>query len=717
MERAHLEPGEAAMTDQLRTHPREALTSTEAVSRLLAPRAIALVGASNDATKFSGQPLRNLVAAGYPGSIHPVNRRGGEVGGITAFTDVADLPADTDVAMVMVPAASCPDTVRALGAAGVSVAIIAVSGFAEMGTPEGQRLQDELALAGREAGVRLVGPNCNGVYETRVPLPLGYNHTHSMLLQQGSVALVSHSGAMLGGFVPLLEQHGAGLSAFVSCGNEVDLELIDYIDHFIDDEHTRVIALIMDGVDDGPAFRSALARARAAGKPIVALKLGKTASGTSAAQAHSSRLAGAHAAYDAVFAAEDVVAVPTLETLAAAAAVLAGGRAARGPAVVGFSTSGAGSILLADALGHEGVALTDLQPTTVDVMAPIAGFARVMNPFDIGAAGPTTIEDNLKALADDAGTGAMLFYLTPVPVQSWRQALADGVAATASAHPTLPVLVVSPAPIGAEEAGTYAAAGVPVIPSLLDAVATVGALVRAGHRHDRRPAAAPTPSAAVVGRPLSEPASKRYLAARGVVFSDEIVVSDVESACAAGDTVGYPVVLKAAGSGLTHKTENNLVVLDVEDEAALTQAFTDLDHRGRVLDPLGYEGVVVSRFVGPGVEVVLGVMVDPDFGPMIVLGAGGVLTELLDDVAVAPAPLDAAEALDLIRSTRVAQLLAGYRGAPPSDVDALVSLVVKMSAIAVRDAASLQAIDLNPVRVLPDGLGIAVLDALVVEAS
>ena len=706
------------MTNQITTPPvRTALGPAEAVARLLNPRAVALVGASNDDAKFSGQPLRNLRAAGYPGGIHPVNRRGGEIGGIAAVTDVADLPADIDVAMVMVPAASCPATVRALGAAGVPVAVIAVSGFAEMGTSEGERLQEELALAGREAGVRLVGPNCNGLYETRVPLPLGYNHTHSLILRQGSVALVSHSGAMLGGFVPLLERHGAGLSAFVSCGNEVDLELIDYIDHFVDDESTSVIALILDGVEDGPALRLALRRAREAGKPVVALKLGNTATGTSAAQAHSSRLAGAQAAYEAVFTAEGVVSVPTLETLAAAAAVLAGGRAARGPAVVGFSTSGAGSILLADVLGQEGVDLTRLGARTVETMTPLSGFARVMNPFDIGAAGMATIGANLQALADDPRTGAMLFYLTPVPVQQWCQALADGVAAAARSHPGLPVVVVSPAPISAEEAAAYSGAGIPVMPSLLDAVKTIGAVSRAAFPYAEPVEAPQTPARAPTGRPLSEPASKRYLADRGVAVSPEVVVTDARSARRAAVEIGYPLALKAAGSGLMHKTENRLVVLGVTDEAALDEAFADLGSRGMALDPLGYEGVVVSRFVGPGVEVVVGVTVDPDFGPMIVLGAGGVLTELLDDVAVAPAPLDADEARALIGSTRISRLLAGYRGGEPADVDALVDLVVDLSKVGVREAASLQAIDLNPVRVLTAGQGIVVLDALVVESS
>lgn len=703
------------MTKSPATRP--PLEAPEAVDRLLHPRAVALIGASNDEQKFSGQPLRNLRSAGYPGGIYPVNRRGGEVGGLPALTDVADLPEDVDVALVMVPAASCAETVRRLGEVGVPVAVIAVSGFAEMGTDEGERLQKELALAGREAGVRLVGPNCNGLYETSVPLPLGYNRTHSQMLRAGSVALISHSGALFGGFVPLLESYGQGVSAFVSCGNEVDLELTDYVDHVLADERTKVVALVLDGVSDGGMFRAALQRARAADKPVVALKLGNTSSGSSAAQAHSSRMAGKQAAYEAVFTAEGVVSVPTLETLAVASAVLAAGRAPRRPGVAGFSTSGAGGILLADTLGSHGVPLSSLSAETQATMGPIAGFARVMNPFDIGAAGSATIQQNLDALASDGDTGSLLFYLTPTPTQLWQQALADGVAATAARHTDLPILVVSPAPVSVEESATYAAAGVPVVRSLLDASATLSSLVDAvfpGHEDGQ---GSPVLVAGGSGHALSEPASKQYLAVRGLQMPRELVVTSVDEARKAGTEISYPLVLKAAGAGLTHKSENKLVVLDVQVESALEAHFEDLDRRGRLLDPFGYEGIVVSRFVGPGVEVVLGVTVDPDFGPMILFGAGGVLTELIADVAVAPAPLDATQARSLVSSTKVARLLDGYRGADPADVDALVDLVVRLSNVAADEGRTLAAIDLNPVRVLPAGRGVAILDALVVETS
>ena len=696
--------------------PGPGLDAREAVGRLLRPRAVALVGASNDLAKFSGQPLRNLLAAHYPGAVHPVNPRGGDIGGVPALSSVRELPDGVDVAMVMVPAAGCAQTVRELGAAGVPVAVIAVSGFAEMGTDEGVRLQEELAAAGRESGVRVVGPNCNGVYQTEVPLPLGYNHTHSLALQPGSVALVAHSGALFGGFVPMLESFGQGISSFVSCGNEVDLELTDYVDYLIEDDQTRVLALILDGVTDGHRFRSALRRAREAGKQVVALKLGNTSAGNSAAQAHSSRMAGTAAVYEAVLASEGAVLVPTLETLAIVSALAAGGRSARTPYTTALSTSGAGGILLADNLGRYGVALTELADVTHATMAPRAGFARVMNPFDIGAAGPNTIHDHLAALAGDPGTGALLFYLTPTPTEAWRVSLAEALAVTATAHADLPVVVASPAPLGEREARIYADAGVPVVASLLDATVAVRSMVDARFPGSGSTDAAPASlgRTGADGHALSEPASKAYLAGRGVAMTRELLVDSLDAARKAGTDLGYPLVLKAAGAGLTHKTEHALVVLGVTDEGALESVYLDLDRRGRSLDPDGYEGVIVSPMAEPGVDVVVGMTRDAEFGPMILVGAGGVLTEFLADVALAPTPVDAGRAGALVASTAVSRLLSGYRSTPPADLQALVGLVEQVSRIAEEDPA-LEAIDLNPVRVLPAGLGLVVLDALVVR--
>ncbi|MQA87017.1 MAG: hypothetical protein GEV03_20905 [Streptosporangiales bacterium] len=692
------------------------LSTADAVRTLLNPRSVALVGASADESKFSGQPLRNLLDAGYPGAVHVVNRRGGTILGVPARTAIDELPPGVDVGLVMVPAAQTVHAVEELGRAGVPVAVVAVSGFAEVGTAEGAALQRQLAAAGRDCRVRIVGPNCNGVYNTTGPLPLGYNYTHSQRLAPGRVGLVSHSGAMLGGFVPLLERYGQSISSFVSCGNEVDLDLLDFVEYLVDDPHTNVIGLILDGVSDGPAFRRLVRGAAERGKPVAALKLGNSQRGVTATQAHSSRLAGSRAAYEAVFDADGVVSAPTLETLAACCGVLAEGRRPRSRGVVATSTSGAGGILLADTLSAAGRTPPRLAPTTVDRMRSTAGFAQVLNPFDIGAAGVDSVAANLHALAADPGAGTLILYLTPVPTMSWRQALAEAVARIAEEAPTLPVLVVSPGPLAEVEERTYHEARIPVLPSLLDAVAVVESLASGVPAYQQEPHTTGPASTPRHGT-LSEPESKRLLARYGIAFPREILTGDLDEGFAAARKLGYPVVVKAAGSAIAHKSEHGLVALDVPDAESLRRHYTDVESRARRLDPAGFEGVLVGELVGDGVDVMLGVTVDPDFGPMVLVGTGGVLTELVADVATAPVPLDGCDARRLLARTKVDRLLAGYRGAPPYDREALVEQMLRLSAAAQCLRDDVAAVDLNPVRVAPGSGGAVALDALVVRGT
>jgi acyl-CoA synthetase (NDP forming) len=684
----------------------------EAIRALIAPASVALIGASADEAKFSGQPLRNLQTLGYPGAIEIVNRRGGEIRGVPARSAIAELPNGIDAAFVMVPAADSLTAVEELGARGVRAAVIAVSGFAELGTEEGKALQERLAEVGRAAGVRLMGPNCNGLYRTRGPVPLGYNKTHSQRLVPGPVALISHSGAMLGAFAPLVESFGSGLSTFISCGNEVDLTLVDFLEYLIDDDDTRVISILLDGVEDGTRFRAAVQRATATSKPVVALKLGNSAAGTGAAQAHSSRMAGSQAAYDAVFAADRVVSVTTIESLALASALLGTGRRPRARSVVGVSTSGAGGVLLADALAAHGVPAAPLSLATVDRLQENPGFAQAQNPFDIGAAGPAGIAENFAALANDPAAGSLIFFFTPTPTAAWRIALAEGLAYAARGNPDLPIVVVCPAAPDPAETAALAAAGIPIVSSTGDAVAALAALqVLAGERA-APDAAASAPQDAALG--LSEHQSKALLAAAGIGFVQERLAESADEAVLAATDLGYPVVLKAAGSAIAHKSEHGLVRVGVGDDDAVRAEFSDLEQRARALDPGGYQGVLVAQMAPPGVDVVVGTTRDRDFGAMVLVGAGGVLTELMEDIAVAPAPVDAAAALRLIRATRVSRMLDGYRGSPKVDIAALVRVVVAVSEFAAA-SSDVDAIDLNPVRVSQSGA--LALDALVVQGA
>jgi acyl-CoA synthetase (NDP forming) len=689
-------------------------SASAAVTALLNPRSVALIGASADEEKFSGQPLKNLLAAGFTGDIYPVNPRGGSMNGIEVLKDIDALPTGVDVGLVMVPAKAAIAAVAALGDRGVTTAVVAVSGFAELGTTEGHELQRTLKDTALAHNIRLVGPNTNGIYNTSLGFPLGYNYVHSLRLKPGKVGLISHSGAMLGGFLPLVQSHGQSISTFVSCGNEVDLSLVDYVRYLIADEETTVIALIMDGIEDGREFRNLIAEARNNGKSVVALKLGNSASGTQATQAHSSRLAGSAANYRAIFEADSIVSVPSLETLALACAILADGRVPQRKGAIVASSSGAGSIMIADALTEAGLVPPVLSAETVARVTPFAGFAQVINPFDSGAAGSSNEAAAFTGLAGDEAAGFFLSYLNPVPTLSWRRSLAEATALVAQQHPQMPVIVTSPAPLLGEEAGIYREAGIPVVSSSLDAITVIKALaVLADDIEDEESQPkhhSPTPAS---GLSLSEPESKAALRKFGVVFAIEQLVSTAEEALAAAQSAGFPVVLKAAGPKLTHKTENNLVSINVGDEESVVREFDRLDAAGRALDEK-FEGVVVAQQIDNGVEAVIGITVDHDFGPMVLVGSGGILAELVDDVAIAPAPLNREQASRLLGKTKIDRLINGYRGSTPLDRDSLVNQIVAVSEFAIANADTLEAVDLNPVRVLRQGA--IALDALVIRS-
>jgi acyl-CoA synthetase (NDP forming) len=694
--------------------PSTRINPTEAIRALTNPRSVAIIGASSDEEKFAGQPLRNLIQGGFDGEIYPVNPRGGVINGIPVLRDVSELPVGVDVAFVIIPADRAVEAVSALGDASVRTAVVAVSGFAEAGTEGGKTLQEELRSAGVRHGIRIVGPNTNGIYNAAAKVSLGYNYVHSTRLRPGSVGLISHSGAMLGGFLPLLEAYGQGISTFISCGNEVDLKLTDYARYLLDDPQTNVIALILDGVENGSEFKQLAEEAQQRGKALVVLKLGNSDAGNAATQAHSSRLAGSSESYQAIFDAYGIISLPTLETLALGCALLAQRRSSHLAGVVVTSTSGAGAILLADVLTDAGVPLTQLTPVTVRKLKEHGGFAQAINPFDNGAAGPTNAMATFMALADDKGTGAFISYLNPLNTANWRKAVAEATVEVSRRHTALPVMVISPAPLFDDEESIYAEARIPVVRSTLDALAVVSALTPGSvpNSQNALSESEPRENPQTSGTSLSEPDSKNLLTAFGLRFPREQLCHTEQDAEAAAHSLGYPLVLKAAGSSIAHKTEHALVAVGVGAED-LIPTFRQLTETGRQLDPEGFQGVIVAEQVPEGVEAVLGVKVDQDFGPMVLVGAGGILTELINDVALIPVPFTREEAIVALSKTKLSQLLDGYRGGPKLDRDALIDQMLSLAEAAVAMGDDLEAIDLNPVRVLPKAA--IALDALVIR--
>ncbi|MEX2421152.1 MAG: CoA-binding protein, partial [Actinomycetota bacterium] len=394
-----------------------------------------------------------------------MNRRGVEIDGVQAYRSIAEIDDRVDAAILLIPAEHCPQAIRELGALGTRAVVVAVSGFAELGTDEGRRLQDEIVDAAYAHGIRLVGPNCNGVYDTRRPLSLGYNYLHGLKVPPGGVALLSHSGAIGGTAYELIAPFGASLSHFVSCGNEADLQLLDYAEYLVEDPAVEVFALILDAVEDGPRFRRFARRARELGKPILAMKLGNSDLAREATLAHSSRLSGAKDVYDAVFYDDGVVLVPTLESLMITAGLASVGRSTERSGIVVTSPSGGGAISLTDALNRQEVELAPLDEATVEDMRPSSGFATVMNPFDLGAGTSKNAHLNVPALAAADGVGAIAFVVTILQTEAGMLRYASAFAETQERFPDLATVVAAIAPLRPIEEKVYRGARIPVVRS------------------------------------------------------------------------------------------------------------------------------------------------------------------------------------------------------------------------------------------------------------
>ncbi len=695
---------------------------TAVISALVNTKSIVYVGASASPEKMSGMGIRNIYKSGYAGEVYAINIKGEVIEGRQTLTSISQLPDGVETAFITLPAKLCPDTIRQLGDKGIQTAIVAVGGFSELGSEAGRYLEADLKRAAKETGIRIVGPVCNGFYSTRNHLAVGYNAVHGRILQPGSIGLVSHSGALLAPLISQIEHTGAGLSHFFSCGSEIDLCMADYMDFLIGDTDTKVIALIVDSVNDGLRFRQILRRAREAGKPVVALKLGDSARGKKAALAHSSHLAGSREVYNAVFQEEGVLKVPTLESLALVSAILSSGKVPRAGTVTACCPSGGGGIMLVDRMTENGVAFCNLAPKTLAVIQQHLVFdsATVLNPFDLGLGGRENYRVNVGALADDPGTGVLVCYVTPVQTPKKRVEMATAFADVAAAHPKTPLIILFPGTVETDEMEVYQKAGLPVVSSVLEAVAVTKALLSYGKQQHVQFHEIPAPTSEAkalltVHGSLSEKDSKALLKTYGVQIGQEMFVAQLNAALEAAAQIGYPVVLKACGSSLSHKSEYRLVELNIQGETGLRDSFQAIENRLHA-GGLQAEGYIVAKMYCCDIEVNFGITRDPEFGLVAVLGPGGVLAELMGDDSIARGtlPLDMKKIETMIDATPLGKLLAGYRGKPAADRESLVRQIYRIGMAAESLGDRLQAMDVNPITVETAGHGAWALDALVI---
>ncbi len=703
------------------------------LSRLFAPRSVALVGATDHPSNFGGRVFRAMLGFGYPGAVYPVNPRLKEIYGRTCYASLAELPEVPDHVGIIVSTARVFDILADCAALGVPFATVYSAGFAETGTPEGIERQARLIAFARESGMRIMGPNCNGV----INFVDAFAMTSTGAIRgprrpAGNVGVISHSGGL--GQITVMwraQCAGLGITYEASCGNEADLDTLDFARFMLRSESTDIVLMAVEGFKDGAKLQEVAREALEREKPIVVLKLGRTEAGSRAAASHTGALAGLDDIYAAAFRQYGLIRVNTCNELYETAILLRRRRWPSGRRVASVAATGGNIVHLADMGSDQGIEWPEYTPHTQEVLRGLLpGYGSdILNPSDLTSLAtgePAMFSKALDTIVADPGIDAV----APIFAFVTRKQIEHGVQfVNACPKPAAMIWIGGCTDSEEPKPEDLVAAGVPVyrdaLPCMraLRAAADFGARLeafRSGADLPRRPEGIAPASARAkllaAGTTLTEREAKAVLVDYGFPATREFLARDPAQAVAQARAIGGPVALKIDSPDIAHKTEAGGVRLGVRGDAAVDEAWQQIVESARRYAPdARINGVLVQEMAASGVEMMLGVIRDPVFGPVVVAGLGGIHVEVLRDVAYRVAPVTPAEARSMLDGLRGRRLLDGVRGMPPRDVDAVVDLVVRLSWFAHDCADLIDEIDINPVVVLEAGSGTRVVDALIVR--
>lgn len=704
------------------------------LTRLLSPRSVVVVGASADAGKISGRPLRFLKDQGWAGQLAGVNPRYTELAGVPCFPKVTDVPWPVDLAIVTLPAAHTLAALADCAAKGVPFAVVFTAGYAETGE-QGAELQAQIQDLCRRTGLRICGPNCLGIVNAPEHMVGTFSPRCIEVLDHfDPVAFVTQSGAFGSAIYSLGREMGLQMRYFISSGNEVDLEFADYALHAVADPNVSVIGGYLEGARDGQKLIAAADRARAAGKPLVLLKVGRTGAAARAAVSHTASLTGSDDVYEALFRQKGIIRVnDEIELLDALSALSPrAGRYVRAGGVAIISSSGGAGVLMSDLLETRGLTLAQLsRETRAGLEAIIPAFGSAANPVDLTAQMIGTkdiLPRGYDLLLSDPAVGTLV-VLWGGSFSAFPTAIQDLIDA---AKNTEKLVIVSP--IGEVQglADQLRAGGLPVFPDLgrcAESVAVLDRYARALEYRDRVAAAGcPRPASrraealtllrgglGPTDRSVPEGLAKQVLSLYGVPVTRQQLATSPAEAEAAARSIGYPVALKVESPDILHKTEAGAVALNLDNSVAVDLAYHDILAKARQHAPEArIQGVQVQEMVPTGVEMLIGLTRDPVVGPVITVGLGGVFVEVLRDVARGIPPLTSVDAEAMLDSLRGAPLLAGVRGAAPRDRAAIVATLQAVSDLALDIGDRIEEMDINPLIVGPAGSGAKAADALIV---
>ena len=683
------------------------------------PVSVAVVGAGRKPGKLGHAVLSNMLQCGYGGKLYPVNPKADQILGLKCYPSVLEIPDEVELAIIIIPNRFVPQVMEQCGKKGVKGAIIITAGFREAGL-DGIRLEHEvLDVAGRY-GIRVVGPNCLGIISTYTPLNASFA---AGMPSEGSIAFMSQSGALCTAILDWALAKGIGFSHFVSLGNKADVNEIDLLKAWATHEHSRVIIIYMEGIGDGPEFMR-VARQVTRHKPVIAVKSGKTAAGSRAVSSHTGTLAGSERAYDAAFRQSGILRASSIEQLFDYSLAFAYQPHLKGRNIAIVTNAGGPGIMATDALESGGMKLARLQGETIELLREyLPPAANTNNPIDvIGDALVDRYEVALKAVLEDSNVDGAIVILTP-QVYTQIEETAEAVGRLAGAYDK-PVL-------GCFMGEAKVGAGIRVlnehkIPNYSFPERAAIALQAMAEYWEQRQQPAPDyerfrvdqgrvrrifDQARDDGRlTLGDAQARDIMKAYGLRIPQSVLAKTVEEAVDAADSIRYPVVLKISSPDILHKSDIGGVRMNVRDAGQVRDFFDLLMYRAqRYMPDAEIWGVLVQEMVSKGKEVIIGVNRDPQFGPLVMFGLGGIYVEVLKDVTFRVAPVSRQEATDMIGEILSYHLLQGVRGEEPSDLKAIVDSILRVSQLVV-DFPEVMEMDINPLMVHEEGRGAVAVD-------
>jgi acetyltransferase len=703
----------------------------KSIHAMLHPRNIVLVGATDKPGNYAERIWNNLIKYQYEGGLYPVNAKRETIWGVPCYKDFASLPDKPDHVLVLVPARFAVQVIRDAAAAGARSATIVTSGFSELQDEESQRLAAELQQAIRETGLAVTGPNCLGNLSAGEKLFTNIDD-RIVTMEAGPVAIAGQSGAIVMAIRQTLEDRGVGVGYMVTTGNEAGLETPDLMAYFAADPSIRVIVVYLEGVRNTKVFRQACKVARAAGKPVIALKLGASEGGRAAAMAHTGALAGSIETFDAISTREGVIRVRGLDELIETTECFVHADTPKGARLAAVSLSGGKRGLLIDAFSSAGLNFAPLSRNASDKLTEMLGPGSIVgNPLDAGFAAvvdPTVYMRSIKIMIDDPDTDMVIIDAelpkAPHELREKNLRIVNEMAAAASK----PVVYISAMSIGFTEFTKGLRKSLPhiaVMQGLDRAVGAIKSLIDYASLRKEVPEVVSSSSAsarATLERTLKsangaaaldEVASKKLLKAYGIPVSKEEIAGTAADAVKIAKKIGFPVVAKVVSADILHKSDIGGVVLNLSNAAEVRKAFNDITARVKKLkNKPKLDGILIAQQVKAELELVVGASLDAEMGPVVLFGTGGVDIELMKDVALAGAPLDEADARQLIDRTKAGVKLKGYRGKPALHEASVVKAIVGLSNLMADAGSRIASIDVNPF--LINGKAGVAVDGLIV---